>query len=116
MNVNRDDIAKAAREAAYVAIGLTVMGFQRAEVRRRELVDLAKQQRPTVDGSLNDARAEVARRAKEIDARFGALVAVLETRVQPVEKRLPAPAQALLGQARDTRSQLREYILSALAA
>lgn len=33
-----DDVPKSLREAAYVAVGLGVLGFQRAQVARRELV------------------------------------------------------------------------------
>ena len=32
-----DDVPKALREAAYVAVGFAVIGVQRAQVRRREL-------------------------------------------------------------------------------
>jgi len=32
------DLAKAVREGAYVAVGLVVLGFQQAQVRRHELV------------------------------------------------------------------------------
>lgn len=32
-----DDVEKALREAAYVAVGFAVIGVQRAQVRRREL-------------------------------------------------------------------------------
>ena len=112
----REDITKTAKDAAYVAIGLGVMGFQRAQVRRRELVDLAKQQLPSIEAPLTAARAELHRRASDIDGRVTEIVAKFESRVQPVEQRLPAQAQAVLGQAREAGTQLRQYILSALAA
>lgn len=112
----REDITKTAKDAAYVAIGLGVMGIQRAQVRRRELIELAKQQLPTFEAPLTEVRAEVARRVQELDGAVTEIVAKLEARVQPVEQRLPAPAQALLGQAREAGTQLRHYLVSALAA
>jgi|HubBroStandDraft_1064217.scaffolds.fasta_scaffold101263_2 anion-transporting ArsA/GET3 family ATPase len=112
----REDITKTAKDAAYVAIGLGVMTFQRAQVRRRELVDLAKQQLPTLEAPLTEARSEINRRVKEFDGQVQGLVSKFEQRVQPVEQRLPAPAQAVIGQAREAGEQLRQYILSALAA
>lgn len=112
----REDLTKTAKDAAYVAIGLGVMGFQRAQVRRRELIDLAKQQMPTLETNIHDARAEIARRAQDLDTRVTDLFSKLETRVQPVEEKLPPQAQALLGQAREAGTQLRHYLLSALAA
>ena len=112
----REDITKTAKDAAYVAIGFGVMSFQRAQVRRRELVDLAKQQLPTLEAPFTGARAELNRRVKELDGQVMELVTKLEQRVQPVEQRLPAPAQAFIGQAREAGEQLRQYILHALAA
>jgi hypothetical protein len=112
----REDITKTAKDAAYVAIGLGVMGFQRAQVRRRELVDLAKHQLPAIEAPLTEARAEFARRAQEIDGHVADLFTKFETRVQPVEHRLPPAAQAILGQAREASTQLRHYLLSAIAA
>ena len=112
----REDITKSAKDAAYIAIGLGVMGFQRAQVRRRELIELAKQQLPAMEAPLTEARAELARRVTELDGRVTELASLLESRIQPVEQRLPAPAQALLGQAREAGSQLRHYLVSALAA
>jgi hypothetical protein len=112
----REDITKTARDAAYVAVGLGVMGFQRAQVRRRELIELAKHQLPAMQAPLTEARAELARRVTEFDGRVTELAEKLETRMQPVEHMLPAPAQALIGQAREAGSQLRHYLVSALAA
>src|SRR5579863_2459073 len=112
----REDITNTAKDAAYIAIGLGVMGLQRAQVRRRELIELAKQQLPAMGAPLTDARAELARRVTEIDTRVAELAGILESRMQPVEQLLPAPAQALIGQAREAGSQLRHYLVSALAA
>jgi hypothetical protein len=112
----REDFTKTARDAAYVAIGLGVMGFQRAQVRRRELIELAKQQLPAMEAPITEARAELARRVTELDGRVTELAGKFETRIQPVEQKLPATAQALIGQAREAGTQLRHYLVSALAA
>lgn len=112
----RDDVTKTAKDAAYVVVGLGVMGYQRAQVRRRELVEIAKHQLPSIEAPIADAKGEIERRVKDIDGRFEALVARLESQLHPVEEKLPASAQAVLGQAREVRSQVRQYILSALAA
>ena len=112
----REDVTKTAKDAAYVVVGLGVMGYQRAQVRRRELVDLAKQQLPSIEAPLAEVKVEIEKRVKDIDGRVEELVSRLETQLHPVEEKLPASAQAILGQAREVRSQVRQYILSALAA
>ncbi len=110
------EVTKGAKETAYVLVGLGVLGFQKAQVRRRELVDLAKKQFPEVEAPLMDARGEVAKRVKELDAVIEEVVGRIETTLQPVEQRLPATAQALISQAKEVRTQLRGYVLSTLAA
>src|SRR5580700_8662721 len=112
----REDVTKTAKDAAYVAVGLGVMTFQRAQVRRRELVELARKQLPAFEGQLSEVRAEFGKRVKEIDGRIEVLATRVQSQLQPLEDRLPAPAQAVIGQAREARSQVRHYILSALAA
>jgi hypothetical protein len=111
-----EDVTKTAKDAAYVAVGLGVMTFQRAQVRRRELVELARRELPAIEGQLSEVRAELGRRVKDIDGRIDEITSRVQHQLQPVEDRLPAPAQAVLGQARDAGSQLRRYIVSAIAA
>jgi hypothetical protein len=112
----REDIAKSAKEAAYVTVGLGVMAFQKAQVRRRELVELAKQNLPAIESPLHGARAELGKVVKEIDGRIEALATRFHSQVEPLEHRLPAQAQAVVGQAWEARAQLRNRFLSALAA
>ncbi|HEV2361144.1 MAG TPA: hypothetical protein VGS21_05540 [Acidimicrobiales bacterium] len=116
MNDITQEIAKNVKDAAYVAVGLSVMGVQKAQVRRRELIELARKQLPGLEAPLNEARAEFAKRVKEIDEQIETIVARVEEALQPVEQRLPATAQAVIGQAKDARTQLRSYVLAALAA
>jgi hypothetical protein len=110
------EITKNARDAAYVAVGLGVLGLQKALVTRRELVERARKQLPELDTPINEARVELSKRVKDIDDRIEELIVRIETSLQPVEERLPATAQALIGQAKEARTQIRSYLLSALAA
>ncbi len=47
------------RDAAYIAIGLGVIGFQRAQVRREELAKQFASQRAAVDAVLTPVRDAV---------------------------------------------------------
>jgi hypothetical protein len=110
------EITKNAKDAAYVAVGLGVLGFQKAQVTRRELIEVARMQLPDLDAPIADARVEISKRVKDIDGRIEELISRIELSLQPAEERLPATAQALIGQAKEARTQLRGYLLAALAA
>ncbi len=78
------DGPKDLRDVAYVAIGLGVLAFQRAQVRRREL----------------------AKRAEEIERRLGPALKDLEERIEPVARQARQAAK-------DTAEQLRARFSSA---
>ena len=62
------DVAKDLRDVAYIAIGLGVLGFQKAQVRRRELAQRAQEMEQRVGPALKDLgeRLEpVARQARQ---------------------------------------------------
>ncbi len=69
------DGPKNIKDVAYVAIGLGVMGWQRAQVRRREL-------------------------AKELDERLGPALKDLEERLQPVAEQARRAARETAEQLR----------------
>ncbi|HEY1633727.1 MAG TPA: hypothetical protein VGF64_03135 [Acidimicrobiales bacterium] len=50
-----DPLAKLAKDAAYVAVGFGVLGFQRAQVRRREVLKRLDDQRGRIEEFLNDS-------------------------------------------------------------
>jgi len=87
-------VGNLARDAAYVAVGLGVLGYQRAQVQRVELKNkLGK-----------DEFVETA-------ARF------VETKFQPVEEQLPDQVTQLttkaFDQAREVRNQIRQRVVPA---
>ena len=102
-----------ARDAAYVAVGLGVLGYQRVQVQRVEL-----QNRLSQDGSLeervDDVRQGVARGFRQIDDLAGSAAHFVETTLQPLEERLPEPVTQLTAkareQAREVRAQIRQRV------
>jgi predicted component of type VI protein secretion system len=75
------DVPKDLKDAAYVAVGLGLMGLQRAQVRRRELAKLAK----------------------ELEERLAPALKDLEERLEPV-------AQQARQAAKETAEQLRSRL------
>lgn len=53
------DLTKTLKEAAYVAIGFGVLGFQRAQVRRRQVTELAQDLERRLQPALVDASERV---------------------------------------------------------
>jgi hypothetical protein len=86
------------RDAAYIVIGMGVIGAQRAQVRREELTK-----------QFNEA-------IRQADARLAPVVDAVEAQFDTVVDRLPAPAKELIGPARqvgkDVRAQVRSRVVS----
>jgi hypothetical protein len=105
-----------ARDAAYVAVGLGVLGFQRAQVQRVELKNKLSKDF-SIDDRISTVRTEVSKGVKHIDDLVETAVQFVETSLQPLEAQLPASVTELtskaFGQAREVRSQIRERVLSA---
>ncbi len=116
INRTTQDIARIAQDAAYVAIGLGVIGFQKAQVARRELFEQIERQRTVGEGPAADARTQVLKAWKEIDKTVTELIERADASFEPISERLPEPAQVFVKQARDARDQLRDYINQQLAA
>ncbi|MDR3650635.1 MAG: hypothetical protein P4L20_16205 [Acidimicrobiales bacterium] len=112
-----DEITKTARDAAYVVVGLGVLGFQRAQVRRQELQKRLFEPRSPIQGHLGDVRGGVTKRVKDVDEAVEQVIGRIEATLVPIEDRLPVPARDLVkqahAQAREVRQQLRKLILQA---
>ena len=105
-----EDLANLAKEAAYVAIGLGIIGWHNAQVRRHKLNDAAERA-GDLQGSLTEARKELAKRVRELDVSFGQLIEAFDATLEPMWLRLPEPAQAVVQQARETRDQVRKVVV-----
>jgi hypothetical protein len=101
-----------ARDAAYVAVGLGVLGYQRAQVQRVEL-----QNRLSKDFSLDEVRQEVAKGIHQIDDLAETAVQFVETTLQPLEDKLPSSVSQVTTkareQAREVRIQIRQRVRAA---
>jgi ribosome recycling factor len=112
------DIANVAKDATFVVIGAGVLGFQQAQVQRRELV--AKLQDPSsniservtaVRGDLNEAVKNVDAKVEDLMDRAEELIERIEAVFAPFEDRLPTQARDIAKQAheqaKDARTQIR---------
>ena len=101
-----------ARDAAYVAVGLGVLGYQRAQVQRVEL-----QNRLSKDFSLDEVRQEVAKGIHQIDDFAETAAQFVESTLQPLEDKLPSSVSQVTTkareQAREVRIQIRQRVRAA---
>jgi|SRR6185312_6993811 len=101
-----------ARDAAYVAVGLGVLTFQRAQVQRVELQKLSKEF--SLDDHLSGVHTELSKGVAQVDELLESATRFLETSLEPWEAQLPATVSHLttkaFEQARAVRSQIRQRV------
>ena len=102
-----------ARDAAYVAVGLGVLAYQRAQVQRVELQKRLQQDLP-LDQRIGDVRQGVAKGYRQIDDLAESAVQFVESTLQPIEERLPSSVTQVTTkareQAREVRIQIRQRV------
>lgn len=105
-----------ARDAAYVAVGLGVLGYQRVQVHRVELQNRLSQDL-ALDQHIDEVRQGVAKGIRQIDDITESAVRFVETTLQPLEERLPSPVNQVTAkareQAREVRTQIRDRVRAA---
>jgi hypothetical protein len=102
-----------ARDAAYVAVGLGVLGYQRAQVQRVELQNRLSKDF-SIDQRIDDVRHGVAKGFHQIDDLAETAVQFVETTLQPLEDKLPSSVSQVTAkareQAREVRIQIRQRV------
>jgi hypothetical protein len=104
-----------ARDAAYVAVGLGVLAYQRAQVQRVELQNrLSHDFDIDLDKRIGDVRGGVAKGFQQLDDLAETAVQFVETTFEPIEEKLPPTVSQLTAkareQAREVRSQIRQLV------
>ncbi len=109
------NVTDLARDVAYVAIGLGVLGYQRLQVHRVELANKLPHDF-SLDQAIDDVRGGVSKGLDQMDELAESATKLLEITLQPLEERLPPSVGQLTakareqarGQARGLRSQIRQ--------
>jgi hypothetical protein len=102
------------KDAAYVTVGLGVLGFQRTQVRRVELQKQAKEQRRVIQAQLVEASKTVRGLAHDLDARIAPVRQQVEGRLETVTGLLPDQARSVVEQAMTASKQTEGQVRSAL--
>src|SRR5580658_11088775 len=103
------EAATFAKDAAYIAVGLGVLGFQKLQAER---VNLQKRvpQIAISDERLNDLRAGVGRQVRQLDDFVGVALGKVESSLQPHEEQLPSGAREIASKAHASVRQLHTQV------
>jgi hypothetical protein len=118
-NINKaaQDIANVAKDATYVVIGAGVLGYQKAQVQRQDLLKRLGDPKAGIGSRIKGARTDLSGALHTVDAQVEDVLSKVEAAYVPFEDRLPTPARDLAKQvrtqAKETRSQIRDRILTA---
>jgi hypothetical protein len=110
------DLSRVAQDAAYVAVGLGVVGFQKAQVARRDLMQQLERQRRGAERPLAEVKGQLAKTWNDVDAAVGQLIEVTDSTLEPLAERLPAQARDAVKQLQGTRDRVRSYLKGRLEA
>jgi len=117
-NINKaaQDLANVAKDATYVVIGAGVLGFQKAQVQRQDLLKRLGDPKVEVGSRIQGVRSDLSGAIHTVNAQLEDLISKVEAAFAPFEDRLPTPARDLAKQvhvqAKETRSQIRHRILT----
>jgi hypothetical protein len=113
--IDVDKLTGFVTDAFYVAVGASVLAFQKAQVLRREVTERFEGQFGFDTKRFEDLRASFTEQLKTLDERYSSLEAKLESLLDQVQEKLPEPADKVLSQAREAaksaREQVREFVL-----
>lgn len=112
--IDADKVLELAKDAVYVTVGLGVLAFQKAQVRRQELVKLVHERLGPGKAQYDDLVKALEARINELDEHLDTFETKLDTFVEQAKDRLPEPAGEVLDKAHDAaraaRQQVRELI------
>ncbi len=132
--INGKDLQGVAKDAAFAAVGFGVLGFQRAQVRRREMSEAVAQRgttfrpplgdiraqladlRKALEGhlSISDVRAQLAELVRTVDGHVSPVRSQVEARLDELETQLPTAARTTLQQIRTTITSQEQTLRSVL--
>lgn len=121
--INVDDLTKAVKDVAYIAIGFGVLTVQKAQVQRRELSTALRTQADEAREQLDKLTGDTLASLEKISGTFEDRVKLIEERVSDLEERvdaildeveakLPEQAAELVKQARSAAKDARDQVVA----
>ncbi len=107
-------VSETLRDAAYVTVGLGVLGFQKAQVRRHEIAKQLEEQVKVVETQVTEGRKSVAELATQLDGYVAPVRSQLEGQLDTLQSALPTTVQDLVKQARAAAHEAEETVRARL--
>lgn len=108
------EIGRALTDAAHAVVGFGVIGWNKAQVRRRELMKDLNGQRHTVETQLDGAKEQLATAIRHFDARVQPVRHDIDVQLDKATERLPEQVRDIVQSARkvlrDTEHQVRQAV------
>jgi hypothetical protein len=115
--IDTDKVVETARDAAYIAVGLGVLAFQRANAVRRDVASDLTDRYESGKTQVEELRTKAQQRFADLDERLVALESKLDEAIASLEAKLPEQAANVVSQAHDlvksARNQVRELVRKA---
>lgn len=111
-----EETTKLARDSFYVTVGFGVIGFQKLQVRRRELKARIERREHLehLERTVDHLQSSISTGVSHLDDRVTSLERHVDPVIDDVEARLPSPTREIVHGARDaargTRSQVVDLI------
>jgi cell division septum initiation protein DivIVA len=110
------DVTQSLKDAAYVAVGFSVIGFQKAQVRRQEVNRQLRGQRQQLETQLSGAREQVAGLVKGLEGAVQPVRQQIEGSLDRIEERLPGQAKDLVRGARSLAKGTEDQVRNLMGA
>jgi capsule polysaccharide export protein KpsE/RkpR len=109
-----NDITRALKDAAHAIVGFGVIGWNKTQVRRRELLKDLNAGRHQVETQLDGAKEQIATAIRTLDARIEPVRHDIDAQLDKVSERLPEQVRDVVASARkiarDTEHQVRQAV------
>ena len=109
-----EDLTKLVKDALYISVGLSVLGFQKVQVQRQELRKQLRSQVADARGQLGTLSHRLDERVQLVEERLSGVEGRIDAALDGLEQRLPGQAKELSRQARaaakDARGQVRGLV------
>jgi ElaB/YqjD/DUF883 family membrane-anchored ribosome-binding protein len=109
-----NDVLKALKDAAHAVIGFGVIGWNKTQVHRRDLLKDFNSQVHQVETQLDGAKGQLATAIRHLDARIEPVRHDIDSQLDKVSQRLPEPVRNVVQSARkiarDTEHQVRQAV------
>jgi ElaB/YqjD/DUF883 family membrane-anchored ribosome-binding protein len=114
INQTAADLNEALKEGAYVALGLGVIGFQRAQVQRVELTKQLNEVTEAIEEQLDSVRTRLTELAKAVDERVQPIRKQIDEQIDRIEQYLPGGARNVVQSVRSATTTPEQLLRSAV--